>query len=155
MGPAHTAGDVVVHLPGSRVLFTGDLLFRLCTPLGWDGTYAGWIGACDRMIALAPEVVVPGHGPLTDLEGLREFRAYLQYVRGESKTFFEQGLSELEAAKRIDLGPYADWTQPERLVFNVNRAYRELRGGTADEPANAIELMDRACELRAHWDAAR
>jgi cyclase len=88
------------------------------------------------------------------VDGLREFQAYLAYVRDESKTFFDQGLSELEAAKRIDLGPYADWTQPERLVFNVNRAYRELAGRSSDPPDNAIALMDRACELRAHWEAA-
>src|SRR5207249_4989119 len=35
VGPAHTAGDVIVHLPAARVVFTGDILFRLCTPIGW------------------------------------------------------------------------------------------------------------------------
>ena len=39
-----------------------------------------------------------------------------------------------EAAKRIDLGPYADWTEPERLILNVERAYRELRGEPWDAP---------------------
>jgi glyoxylase-like metal-dependent hydrolase (beta-lactamase superfamily II) len=153
LGPAHTACDVVVNLPDERVLFTGDLLFRLCTPIGWDGTFEGWVGAVDRMIAMRPDVVVPGHGPLSDVDGLREFRAYLGYVKSESKRFFDRGLSELEAAKRIDLGPYADWTQPERLVFNVARAYRECRGEPWDAPSNPIELMDRAVELRAHWES--
>lgn len=153
MGPAHTGGDVVVHLPEERVLFAGDLLFRLCTPIGWDGTYAGWQRAIERMIALAPAVVVPGHGPLSDVDGLREFAAYLAYVRAEAERCFEQGLPELDAAKRIDLGPYADWTQPERLVFNVARAYRELRGGAWNEAVDAIGLMDQAVALRAHWRA--
>ncbi len=155
LGPAHTAGDVVVHLPEDGVLFTGDLLFRLCTPIGWDGTFSGWMNAIDRMLALEPAVVVPGHGPISDVDGLREFKAYLEYVLQESKHGFERGLSEIECAERIDLGPYADWTQPERLVFNVSRAYRELRGGAWNDPVNAIELMDRAVELRAHWNAAK
>ena len=155
MGPAHTAGDVVVHLPEDGVLFTGDLLFRLCTPIGWDGTFSGWMNAIDRMLALKPAVVVPGHGPVSDVDGLREFKAYLEYVLQESKHCFERGLSEIECAERIDLGPYADWTQPERVVFNVARAYRELRGGAWNDPVNAIELMDRAVELRAHWKAAQ
>ena len=43
VGPAHTAGDVIVHLPAARVVFTGDILFRLCTPIGWEGTYERWI----------------------------------------------------------------------------------------------------------------
>ena len=84
LGPAHTASDVVVHLPEEGVLFAGDLLFRLCTPLGWDGTFAGWTGALDRMIALEPGVVVPGHGPSCDADGLREMRDYLEHVFAES-----------------------------------------------------------------------
>jgi glyoxylase-like metal-dependent hydrolase (beta-lactamase superfamily II) len=153
LGPAHTASDVVVNLPEQRVLFTGDLLFRLCTPIGWDGTFDGWMAAVDRMLEMQPEVVVPGHGPLTDADGLLEFRAYLAFVKSESKRHFDRGLSEVEAARKIDLGPYAGWTQPERLVFNVARAYRELRGEAWDTPSNPMELMDRAVELREHWDS--
>jgi len=95
VGPAHTAGDVVVHLPEAGILFAGDVLFRLCTPIGWDGTYDGWIGALDTIIALAPDVVVPGHGPLCGLEGPREMRDYLVHVRDESRHFFERGVPAL------------------------------------------------------------
>jgi glyoxylase-like metal-dependent hydrolase (beta-lactamase superfamily II) len=155
LGPAHTGSDVVVWLPEDRVLFTGDLLFRLCTPVGWEGSFANWIRALDRMLAFGPAIVVPGHGPVTDAEGLRDFRGYLGFVRAECESAFARGLSELEAARRIDLGPYAAWTQPERLVFNVARAYRELRGDPEDAPVNAVALLDRCCELRAYWNEAR
>ena len=43
VGPAHTVGDVIVHLPEQRIVFTGDILFRLCTPIGWEGTFARWM----------------------------------------------------------------------------------------------------------------
>ena len=43
--------------------------------------------------------------------------------------------------KRIDLGPYAGWTEPERLVFNVERAYRELRGEPYDAPIDVAGLF--------------
>jgi glyoxylase-like metal-dependent hydrolase (beta-lactamase superfamily II) len=155
LGPAHTGSDVVVWLPEDRVLFTGDLLFRLCTPVGWEGSFANWIRALDRMLRLDPAVVVPGHGPVTDADGLRDFRGYLGFVRAESESAFARGLSEQEAARRIDLGPYAAWTQPERLVFNVARAYRELRGDPEDAPVNAVALLDQCCELRAYWNEAR
>ena len=59
-------------------------------------------------------------------------KAYLAYVREESKGFFDAGLSAAEAARRIDLGPYEVWDGPERVFFNVERAYRELRGEPAD-----------------------
>lgn len=71
---------------------------------------------------------MPGHGPLCGIEGVKEMRAYLEFVRNESRKCFDDGISSLEAAKRIDLGPYADWKAPARLSMNVERAYREFRG---------------------------
>lgn len=155
VGPAHTIGDVIVHLPAERVVFTGDVLFRLCTPIGWEGTYDQWLAALDTIIALASDVVVPGHGPLCGVEGPREMRAYLAYVRGESQRHFEAGRTELEAAKRIDLGPYAGWTEPERILFNVERAYRELRGLPFDAPIDALATFRGMFELREHFASRR
>jgi glyoxylase-like metal-dependent hydrolase (beta-lactamase superfamily II) len=146
-GPAHTLGDVIVHLPNERVVFTGDILFRLCTPIGWEGSYAKWFDALDRIVALDPEVIVPGHGPICGVEGPKEMKAYLEYVRQESQRCFDAGLSALDAARKIDLGPYADWTEPERLIFNVERAYRELRGEPADTPVDPMPILRSMHEL--------
>ena len=155
VGPAHTAGDVIVHLPDERVVFTGDILFRLCTPIGWEGTYANWFAALDRIVALDPQVIVPGHGPLCGLEGPREMKAYLEYVLAESKHSFAAGLPALEAARRIDPGPYAGWTEPERILFNVERAYRELRGEPYDAPIDVTAIFRGMHELRTlHRQAA-
>lgn len=150
VGPAHTAGDVIAHLPEQRIVFAGDVLFRLCTPIGWDGTFDGWIEALDRIVALDPEVVVPGHGPLCGAEGPREMKAYLVYVREESRRHFDGGLTTLEAAKKIDLGPYASWTEPERILFSVERAYREFRGEPFDAPIDAVAIFRGMHELRSH-----
>jgi cyclase len=147
-GPAHTAGDVIVHLPAERVVFTGDLVFRLCTPIGWEGTFGHWIAALDAIAALDPAVIVPGHGPLCGVDGAHEMKAYLQYVRAESQRFFAAGLPALEAAQRIDLGPYAGWTEPERVVFNVERAYRECRGEPYDAPIDIDAMFRGMFELR-------
>jgi glyoxylase-like metal-dependent hydrolase (beta-lactamase superfamily II) len=141
VGPAHTAGDVIVHLPRERVVFTGDILFRLCTPIGWEGTYERWIAALDAIVALDPAVIVPGHGPLCGAEGPREMKAYLAYVRAECRRFFDAGLPPLDAARRIDLGPYARWTEPERILFQVDRAYREFRGEPFDAPLDVTALF--------------
>ncbi len=148
VGPAHTAGDVIVHLPAQRIVFTGDVLFRLCTPIGWEGTFDGWIGALDRIIALNPEVIVPGHGPLCGVEGPRELQNYLRYVRSEAAVHFAAGRTIDEASQRIDLGPYAGWTEPERIVFNVARAYRELRGEPWDTPVDVGAVLHSMFSLR-------
>ena len=153
VGPAHTSADVIVHLPRERVVFAGDVLFRLCTPIGWDGTFERWIAALDEIVALDPVVVVPGHGPLCGVEGAREMREYLVYVRAEARRGFERGLSVVDAAKGIDLGPYAGWTEPERIVFQVERAYRELRGEAYDAPLDVNTLFAGMAEVRRALDA--
>ena len=66
VGPAHTRGDVIAHLPAHRVVFTGDILFNGGHPIVWAGPVANWVAACDRIVELAPETVVPGHGPVCD-----------------------------------------------------------------------------------------
>src|ERR1700735_2870617 len=64
VGPAHTDGDAVVSLADEGIVFTGDILFHGGHPIVWSGPVANWITACDRVLALHPSVVVPGHGPL-------------------------------------------------------------------------------------------
>jgi len=141
VGPAHTAEDAIVHLPEQGVVFAGDVVFRLCTPIGWEGTFAAWEQALDRIAQLAPDVIVPGHGPLCGVEGAREMKAYLEYVRGEAHACFEAGLDVAEASRRIDPGPYAGWTEPWRIVFQIERAYRELRGEAWNAPVDAVSLF--------------
>jgi cyclase len=75
------------------------------------------------------------------IEGAMEMKAYLEYVREESRCF-GQGLSALEASKKIDLGPYAGWHSPARLHMNVERAYRELRSDAADAPWDHAKVFD-------------
>ena len=69
VGPAHTRGDVIIHVPEARAIFTGDILFIDGTPIMWEGPIANWIDACEKIVALDPEIIVPGHGPLTDTQG--------------------------------------------------------------------------------------
>ena len=156
VGPAHTPGDVVVHLPTEGVVFTGDILFHQCTPIGWEGTFDNWIAALARIEALEPTVVVPGHGPLADVDGLRGQREYLQYVLAEARVSFDAGRSSLEAAQAIDLGPYGLWTEPERLAFQVDRAYREFAGVAWDHPVDTETVFGEMAVLRAGYasDAA-
>jgi glyoxylase-like metal-dependent hydrolase (beta-lactamase superfamily II) len=142
VGPCHQRGDTIVHVPSEGVLFAGDVVFRECTPVGWAGTYDNWLGALDLIIGFDPEVIVPGHGPVCGIEGAMEMKAYLEYVREEAERFFRQGLTALEASKRIDLGPYGTWRAPARLYMNVERAYREFRHEAADKPWDHAKVFD-------------
>jgi glyoxylase-like metal-dependent hydrolase (beta-lactamase superfamily II) len=142
VGPCHQIGDTIVHVPEERVVFAGDVIFRQCTPMGWNGSYDKWLEVLDLIISLDPEVIVPGHGPVCGVEGAMEMKAYLEYVREESRRCFDQGLSSLEASKQIDLGPYGGYRAPARLYMNVERAYREFRREAADAPWNHAKTFD-------------
>ena len=145
VGPAHTRGDVLVHAVDDRAVFTGDILFIDGTPIMWEGPVAGWIRACERIEAMDVDVVVPGHGPITDRSGARRVREYLCYVRDEARKRFDAGLGAAEAACDIALGDYSSWGDAERIVVNVDTLYREFSG--ASERSNPLELFTRMAEL--------
>ena len=142
VGPCHQVGDTIVHVPKEGVVFAGDIIFTQCTPMGWVGTYEKWFKALDLIISLKPKVIVPGHGPVCGIEGVTEMKAYLQYLRDESKKCFDAGLTSLDAAKKIEFGPYGNWHAPARLYMNVERAYREFRNEPADAPWNKPATFD-------------
>ena len=146
VGPAHTGGDVLVHVPGDRAVFTGDILFINGTPLMWAGPVANWIRACDEIIAMDVDMIVPGHGPITDKAGVRRVAEYLGYVDREARARFDAGLSVREAALDIALGDYASWGDAERIAVNVDSLYREYRGDGKVTPV--MELFALMAEVR-------
>ena len=140
VGPAHTAGDVVAYLPGEQVMFTGDILFHRGHPIVWSGPVANWITACDRILELAPTTIVPGHGPLANLGAVSDLKAYFTYLTTESRMRFEAGMTALEAARDIDLAPFGDWGEAERVVANIHALYRDF-GAPAPAPLTVMEDM--------------
>lgn len=144
VGPAHTRGDVLVHVPGDRTVFTGDILFVGGHPVVWAGPVSNWIKACDLMLSWDVETVVPGHGPITDKKGVRDMKAYLEFVLAEARKRFDAGMSDEEAARDIAWDAFRDWTDPERVYVNVNAAYREFRNdGSRPDAMRLFGLMAR------------
>ena len=141
VGPAHTAGDVLVHVPADRVIYTGDILFIEGTPIMWAGPVENWLEACDLILDLDVDHIVPGHGPLTDKAGVRRMRDYLSFVDDKARQCFDAGLSAEDAAFEIDLGEYGNWIDFERIVVSVDALYRGYRGG--DEAGlDVVRLFD-------------
>jgi cyclase len=126
LGPAHTASDSAVFVPARRTVFTGDLLFVGGHPIMWAGPIENWIRATDRLAALEADVFVPGHGPITDRAGVRQIGDYLRYVRDEATRSHAEGLTPLEAARRLRLDAFAGWGDAERLPVTIASIYRAL-----------------------------
>lgn len=147
VGPCHQTGDTLIHVPSEGVIFSGDVIFHECTPMGWNGSYEKWIENLDYIISLNPKAVVPGHGPVCGVEGVKLMKAYLQYMRDEAKRFFDAGVSSMDASKKIDFGPYADWRAPARVYMNIERAYREFRKEAGDAPWDHAKTFDDIYEV--------
>jgi cyclase len=144
LGPAHTRGDLIVHVPQDRVVFTGDLLFAGSHAVLWSGPVSNWTSALDAIIALDPEVVVSGHGPLSDAAGLREYRDYLHHLEAEATALHAKGVGVTEAARAIDLSAYDHWIDEERVVLCVDTIYKGLEGDTsAPDYARLFGEMER------------
>jgi glyoxylase-like metal-dependent hydrolase (beta-lactamase superfamily II) len=145
VGPAHTRGDALVFAPDARVLFAGDILFAAAHPIAWAGPVSHWIAACERILALDPAVIVPGHGPLAGTGEVRELKSYFEYLYEQARARHAEGMTALQAAAAISLDRWAEWGERERLVVNVANIYAEI--DAALEPPNALEAFQQMAEL--------
>jgi glyoxylase-like metal-dependent hydrolase (beta-lactamase superfamily II) len=126
--PAHTAADAAVWFPESRVLFSGDICSIGVVPLSINGLISAWIEALDSLIALKPEIIVPGHGSigtLADLLNLRHYFAGIQHIGRQAIT---EHLELQDALSLFDPGPLGDWIESERHKINLERVMQEARG---------------------------
>jgi cyclase len=142
---AHTVGDVVAHLPEQGVLFTGDLIFHQVTPLIFMGSLAGALRSLDWLAGFEPDVIVPGHGPLIDgaefAAVLATHERYYRLIQDAARAGLADGLSPLDAARRVDLGEFAGLPDAERVVLNLHRAYAEATGGEFDIIASLSDAV--------------
>ncbi len=116
VGPAHTPEDLVVLHERTGVLFAGDLVFRGRIPYVGLADSSGWIRSLDRLLALQPKLLVPGHGAISEQSAadLRLTRDYLVHLR------------EAMGAAAANLEPFedayarTDWSRFESLpLFRV------------------------------------
>lgn len=143
VGPAHTAGDVIAVVPEARTVYTGDILFIGGTPIVWAGPLSNWVAACDYILGLDVDTIVPGHGPLTDKKGVADVRDYLSFVDREATARHAAGVDAFDAARDIarQLGDFSQWGEFGRVSVNVETVYRNL--DHAHESPDVVEQFRR------------
>jgi glyoxylase-like metal-dependent hydrolase (beta-lactamase superfamily II) len=132
-GLAHTRGDQVAWLPVERVLFTGDLVEERCfaifpyfPPEDADVDGERWLAVLERLEALEPAIVVPGHGGVGGVEVVRTAREYIAQLRDETRRLRDDGVPVDAAAEQLDgsfRALHPDWVQPEWIGFGVRHFY--------------------------------
>ena len=146
VGPAHTGGDVMVHLPGDRVIFTGDIIMTAAAPVSWEGPLSNVIKALDLIIGLDIDVLVPGHGPLANKSAAQKSKAYWEYTATEARTLFDRGVSAVEAAKTLSaVGRYTGEAHSMINMINLHMLYRDFSGD--ESPPDKAGIIGHIADL--------
>jgi glyoxylase-like metal-dependent hydrolase (beta-lactamase superfamily II) len=127
-GAAHTAGDLMVWLPGERILFAGDLLIEDGVTMVVDGSARALEHALGVIDSLAPRIAVPGHGaiPRDPSALVARTRSYIVGLETDMRRAVERGVPMQRA---LDALPPADENRPvspaSRRRRNAARVYVE------------------------------
>ena len=139
LGRGHSRGDLVVHLPAERIVAAGDLVMAPVQFVGTTSFPADFAEAEDRLIALAPDRIVPGHGPV--LEGTRHARLISRMLHSLADQVRDarargETLEQVKASVKLDQfeHEFAGDSQILKILFSyyvttpaIQRAY-ELNG---------------------------
>ena len=111
VGPAHTPEDLAVYLPGRKVLYAGDLVFRSRIPFVGQADSRNWIVSLDKLLAFDTSVIIPGHGPVStearkDMQLTRDYLIYLRKTMGAAA----RDMTPFDEAYKA-----TDWSQYEHL----------------------------------------
>lgn len=138
LGPCHTAGDLVAHVPDAGVVFTGDMLFIGTTPILWHGPLENWIAALDRLLAWEADVYVPGHGPLCGTTEILELREYWVWLRDAGRAQYDSGNGIRQAARELarskEFDRWNHWSSPERIVLSLSTLFHQWHGNPPGPP---------------------
>lgn len=137
LGRAHTAGDIVIHVPDQNVMFTGDIVEYHSACYCGDGHFNDWGGTLDNIAAFDVDAIAPGRGDA--LLGKDMVEAAIESTRDFVESTYRPAarvaasggsLKDAWDAVRDACDPkFADYAIYEHcLPFNVARAYDEARG---------------------------
>ncbi len=137
LGRAHTAGDIVIHVPDQNVMFTGDIVEDHSACYCGDGHYADWGATLDRIMSFDVDAIAPGRGDAligkqAVNRAIESTRDFVESTYRPAARIAARGGSLKEAwdAVRAACDPkFSDYAIYEHcLPFNVSRAYDEARG---------------------------
>jgi glyoxylase-like metal-dependent hydrolase (beta-lactamase superfamily II) len=146
VGPAHTVGDCIVHVPDREVVYAGDILFVGVTPVAWAGPVSRIVAALERVLKLNARHIVPGHGQLATIADVRLQIAYWDWAQAELATLAKAGLPPQQACLQcmsslsFKASPFAAWLAPERLFTSACTLYREwgMEGANLPGPLGTL-----------------
>jgi cyclase len=128
--PAHTNCNIMVLFPKQKAVHMGDMFFNESLPyidFKHGANTANWIKQLTKVQCWDVAAVIPGHGPLSDKEGLKKQIAYLTFLRQAVANELQKG-SGLEAMKTTIVLPveFKNWQYQSVFSSNIEAVYREM-----------------------------
>lgn len=129
-GRAHTSGDIYIHLPKEKIVFTGDVAQDGGVPYLGDCYPADWPETDNQLASLPIERFMSGHGPIGDHNALVEAKNFIHTLVDSLKHAIADGQDSLEASKYVinEMSPkYGDWRSFDRIGENLPSVYDKLK----------------------------
>jgi glyoxylase-like metal-dependent hydrolase (beta-lactamase superfamily II) len=143
VGRNHSDNSIVMRFPTERLLFAVDFIpvesvaFRDFP----DAYIEDWIDSLKRVELMDFDMLVPGHGPLGRKDHVRQFREYMEELRGAVQKYAREGKSLEEMKQLITLPKYEKWAgyqheRPELRWFpmNIEGMYRHVQMHRSPNP---------------------
>ena len=131
MGHAHTSGDACAWIPKHGILCTGDACVNGAFNFMGHSDSASWVRALERMEALAPKMICPGHGPVDGPELVKRQRRYFVDLRDAVRNAVKENKTLDDAKMAIRLPWYKEWTGVDVKSDNIAHVYGEMTGTIA------------------------
>jgi phosphoglycerate dehydrogenase-like enzyme/glyoxylase-like metal-dependent hydrolase (beta-lactamase superfamily II) len=154
LGPGHTAGDLVVHLPAAGIVFTGDLAVNGAFNYFGDADPESWRDALERLAALGATSVAPGHGPAGDASIVSNQRRYLEELTAAVRRGVASGAGLEAIREALDMPWYREWTGVEARERGENLARIYAFEAGLEAPARWIAELGLVAERERPRDAA-
>jgi cyclase len=100
--PGHTPGQLAVHVPEERVVFTGDTIFSGCQTWLMTSNVEQWLAALERIGTLDVDWIVPGHGPVVTKQYLDVQRSVLMEWKTAVAVAVARGWTREETVARVN-----------------------------------------------------
>ena len=129
-GRAHTSGDIYIHLPKEKIVFTGDVAQDGGVPYLGDCYPVDWPDTDNKLAALPVERFMSGHGPIGDHKALEGARDFIHNLVDSVKSAIADGQNSVQASESViaQLTPeYGNWRSFDRIGENLTSVYEKLK----------------------------
>ena len=128
----YNIGDLAVWLPDAGVLHGSFAAYKDrhpdIRPDYSHGTTVTMLKQLEALLALKPRVVVPSHGPLSDMRDLQNMIDYVLLARQKVRVMMDKGTPLPEIIRQFHMNEYKDWDRASHFDWMAETIHRELQG---------------------------